>query len=42
MFLAHFSNTSLNEILEWNLRKIFSWSDRAINLHNKINTVKEE
>lgn len=38
MFLAHFSNTSLVELMEMDGEEMIEWHRHAMNLHNKMNT----
>jgi len=38
MFLAHFSNTPLNTVLDWDIEQIFYWSQEAVKMHNFLNT----
>lgn len=37
MFLAHFSKSGLEEILDWTISKIAFWYEESLNLHNKLN-----
>jgi hypothetical protein len=37
MFLAHFSNTPLTDLLEWELPELSYWYIEAEKLHSKIN-----
>lgn len=41
MFLAHFSNTPLNVLLEWPAADIVYWHTEAVKQHNKINKAPE-
>jgi hypothetical protein len=42
MFLAHFSNTGLDVLLDWKLNKLGVWYERAVKLHNKLNSTEKE
>lgn len=36
MFLAHFTGTDMQMILNWPVRKILFWYNEAAKLHNKL------
>jgi hypothetical protein len=38
MFLAHFSGTPLNVLLEMPSNELRDWFDEAISLHNRMNS----
>lgn len=38
MFLAHFSNTPLTDLMEWELPDLNWWFNEAQKMHKKINT----
>lgn len=38
MFLAHFSNTSLDVIEEWPASKVAYYYNEAVKLHKQLNT----
>ena len=41
MFLAHFSNTPLNEILNMDTNEIRNWYEVAVKLHNHLNKTED-
>lgn len=38
MFLAHFSNTPLNVLMDMDGKEVIYWHVEAVKLHNKLNT----
>lgn len=36
MFLAHYSNTSLETLLEWPVEKLLFWHNQAVELYNEL------
>ena len=40
MFLAHFSNTPLDVVIEWDSKKINYWYNEAIKLYKEMNDVQ--
>lgn len=42
MFLAHFSNASLDSVLEWDTDKIEFWYEYAVELHNELNKREQD
>lgn len=40
MFLAHFTGTELDVILNWNITQIYFWHNQAVKLHNQLNESK--
>jgi hypothetical protein len=40
MFLAHFSNTPLPEVLKMTSKRIAYWHGKALKMHNELNKVE--
>lgn len=38
MFTAHFSSTGIDVLKEMDFKELFEWHEKAINVHNYLNT----